>query len=89
MHSPLPSRFPTEEELQGLVSNNELLPYYKRLRSEHPIDYDSLASTAKNLKTLSDDLRKTAISYFKKMDDDSSDDSCSSNENKNLVDQML
>jgi hypothetical protein len=70
------------------VASNQLLPYYKKLRSEHPIDYEALASTAKNIKTLSDDFRKTAISYFRKIDDDSSDDSYSSNDNKNLIDQM-
>jgi myb-related protein len=70
------------------VDKNELLPYYKKLRNEHPINYESLAYTAKNLKTISEDLRKTAISYFRKNDNDSSDDSDSSNENKNLVDQM-
>lgn len=61
------------------MGNNELLPYYRRLRNEHPIDYESLAFTAKNLKTVSDDFRKTAISYFRKNDEDSSDEEDSSN----------
>jgi hypothetical protein len=61
------------------VGNNELLPYYKKLRTEHPIDYESLAFTAKNLRTISEDFRKTAISYFRKNDEDSSEDSDSSN----------
>lgn len=74
--------------MRALVDTDELLPYYKKLRNDHPINYEALALTAKTLKTLPESVRKTAISYFRKVDDDSSDDSDSSNGNNNLVTQM-
>jgi hypothetical protein len=81
--------YPTPEELLEMASRNEIEAFYHQLRQEHPIDYDHLAFTAKNLKTLSEDTRRTAIAYFKKNDNESSEDDCSSSENKNLFDQML
>ena len=83
-----PMQLLTREELQQLAEDNRIEDYYQQLRAEHPIDYDQLASTAKSLKTLQDEAKRTAVSYFKKLDNVSSDDEASSN-NKNLVDQML
>lgn len=72
--SPLRDNFPSQHELLRMTNNNEIAGFYHQLRGEHPIDYDQLAITAKSLKTMSDDTRRTAISYFKKMDNESSDD---------------
>ena len=76
------------QELLQLAEDNRIEEYYQQLQEEHPIDYDQLASTAKSLKTLTEDVKRTAVSYFKKIENTSSDDQASSN-NKNLVDQML
>lgn len=76
------------EQLLELTHQHRIQDYFNALRAEHPIDYDHLTQTAKSLKTLNEDARRTAISYFKKIDNESSEDESSSN-NKNLVDQML
>jgi hypothetical protein len=61
-----------------MAETNHLLPYYQKLRSDFPIDYDELILTAKNLKTLSDEDKKTIISSLRKADDSSFSDSDSS-----------
>lgn len=76
------------DQLLELTRHHRIQDYFNALRAEHPIDYDQLTQTAKSLKTLNEDARRTAISYFKKIDNESSEDESSSN-NKNLVDQML
>lgn len=65
---------PSREELLHMARNNSIVEFYHHLRVSHPIDYDQLALTAKSLKTLNDDTRRTAVSYFKKVDDDSSEE---------------
>jgi hypothetical protein len=72
-----------------MAETNDLLPYYQKLRCDFPIDYDELILTAKNLKTLSDEDKRTIISSLRKVDDSSFSGSDSSSENKNLMDQMM
>jgi hypothetical protein len=71
-----------------MAHDNHLQPYYQQLRCDFPIDYDELILTAKNLKTLSDEDKRTIISSLRKADDDSFSASDSS-DNKNLMDQMM
>ena len=68
-------------------SSNRIEDYYLQLRQDHPIHYEQLALTAKTLKTIQEDMKKTAINYFRKSDLSPSEDE--SDSNKNLIDQML
>ena len=51
-----------------MAEDNTIASFYHELRNKFPIDYDQLAITAKSLKTLNEETRRVAVSYFKKID---------------------
>ena len=89
LFTPIQLELPSNEELLKFTQENLISDYYHSLRTQQPIDYNLLTITAKNLKTISENCKRIAVSYFKKIDNESSEDSSSSSSNKNLVNNMI
>ncbi|CAM5999879.1 unnamed protein product [Sphagnum balticum] len=65
------SETPARQARPEALDSEAVVGYYRRLRTEQRIDYAELAETARGLATLSEEMRKSAITFFTKTDSQS------------------